>query len=187
MKARGIVLTLLAWGWGASAGWTDPAVLIKAYPAEIIRGHYWLGKRMVRMGETVRVQSVSGALASVKTEDGDPLTVYVADLRPIAEKPLVASVSAPVVIPAQTPAPTAAPAKPDDPEPLSILSLLAAQQQTGAAAADAEKPKPVEKLSPASGERREAAVQCSGITKKGNRCTRMTHSPNGLCWQHGGD
>jgi hypothetical protein len=30
-------------------------------------------------------------------------------------------------------------------------------------------------------------VQCSAITKKGTRCTRMTKSPNGKCWQHGGD
>ena len=30
-------------------------------------------------------------------------------------------------------------------------------------------------------------VQCSAMTKSGNRCKRMTKSPNGLCWQHGGD
>jgi endonuclease G len=31
------------------------------------------------------------------------------------------------------------------------------------------------------------SVQCSGITKAGNRCKRMTRSPNGKCYQHGGD
>jgi len=31
------------------------------------------------------------------------------------------------------------------------------------------------------------SVQCSGITKSGTRCKRMTKSPNGKCWQHGGD
>lgn len=30
-------------------------------------------------------------------------------------------------------------------------------------------------------------VQCSATTKKGTRCSRMTLSPNGLCWQHGGN
>ena len=29
-------------------------------------------------------------------------------------------------------------------------------------------------------------VQCSGTTKKGARCKRMTKSPKGLCFQHGG-
>jgi len=30
-------------------------------------------------------------------------------------------------------------------------------------------------------------VQCSGTTKNGNQCKRMTASPNGKCYQHGGD
>jgi len=36
-------------------------------------------------------------------------------------------------------------------------------------------------------ERRSSPVQCSGISKSGERCRRMTNSPNGLCYQHGGD
>jgi hypothetical protein len=35
--------------------------------------------------------------------------------------------------------------------------------------------------------KRAEAVQCSAKTKSGTRCKRMTKSPNGLCWQHGGD
>lgn len=35
--------------------------------------------------------------------------------------------------------------------------------------------------------RRAVAVQCSAKTQSGARCKRMTKSPNGLCWQHGGD
>jgi len=31
------------------------------------------------------------------------------------------------------------------------------------------------------------SVQCSGTTKKGARCKRMTKSANGLCFQHGGE
>ena len=31
------------------------------------------------------------------------------------------------------------------------------------------------------------SVQCSAITKKGTQCKRMTKSPNGKCYQHGGD
>jgi len=30
-------------------------------------------------------------------------------------------------------------------------------------------------------------VQCSAKTKKGSQCKRMTKSPNGKCWQHGGN
>lgn len=29
--------------------------------------------------------------------------------------------------------------------------------------------------------------QCSASTQSGKRCSRMTTSPNGKCWQHGGD
>jgi endonuclease G len=35
--------------------------------------------------------------------------------------------------------------------------------------------------------RRTVPVRCSATTKKGTQCTRMTYSPNGKCWQHGGD
>ncbi len=31
------------------------------------------------------------------------------------------------------------------------------------------------------------SVQCSATTKAGRRCKRMTRSPNGQCWQHGGN
>jgi len=31
------------------------------------------------------------------------------------------------------------------------------------------------------------SVQCSAITKAGTRCKRMTKSPNGKCYQHGGN
>ncbi|MFN5218500.1 MAG: DNA/RNA non-specific endonuclease [Sphingomonadales bacterium] len=39
------------------------------------------------------------------------------------------------------------------------------------------------KPTPAAGE----AVQCGAATKAGDRCKRMTKSPNGNCCQHGGD
>ncbi len=41
--------------------------------------------------------------------------------------------------------------------------------------------------SPSRKDDRSVSVQCSGITKSGTRCKRMTKSPNGKCWQHGGD
>ena len=31
------------------------------------------------------------------------------------------------------------------------------------------------------------STRCTGLTKKGTQCTRMTSSPNGKCWQHGGN
>lgn len=35
--------------------------------------------------------------------------------------------------------------------------------------------------------RRAYSVQCSAQTKRGMQCKRMTLSPNGRCWQHGGN
>lgn len=35
--------------------------------------------------------------------------------------------------------------------------------------------------------RRTISVQCSGTTKAGTRCKHMTYSPNGRCYQHGGN
>lgn len=35
--------------------------------------------------------------------------------------------------------------------------------------------------------KRTVSVRCSATTKKGTQCSRMTYSPNGKCWQHGGD
>jgi endonuclease G, mitochondrial len=43
------------------------------------------------------------------------------------------------------------------------------------------------KKNPQNTERRSSPVQCSGISKSGERCRRMTNSPNGLCFQHGGN
>lgn len=31
------------------------------------------------------------------------------------------------------------------------------------------------------------SVQCSATTSKGERCKRLTYSPNGLCYVHGGE
>ena len=36
-------------------------------------------------------------------------------------------------------------------------------------------------------EKASTSVQCKGTTKTGTQCSRMTYSPNGKCWQHGGD
>ena len=35
--------------------------------------------------------------------------------------------------------------------------------------------------------RRSESVQCGALTKKHKPCKRMTKSPNGYCWQHGGN
>jgi endonuclease G len=39
---------------------------------------------------------------------------------------------------------------------------------------------------PSSG-KRAVSVRCAATTQKGTQCSRMTYSPNGRCWQHGGD
>ena len=35
--------------------------------------------------------------------------------------------------------------------------------------------------------KKSASVQCGALTKAGTRCKHMTKSPNGYCWQHGGN
>ena len=40
---------------------------------------------------------------------------------------------------------------------------------------------------PAPSEKLAVSVQCSGTTQKGARCKRLTKSPNGRCYQHGGN
>jgi endonuclease YncB( thermonuclease family) len=35
--------------------------------------------------------------------------------------------------------------------------------------------------------RRAYSIQCSATTQRGTQCKRMTLSPNGRCWQHGGN
>jgi len=40
---------------------------------------------------------------------------------------------------------------------------------------------------PPTNEQQSQSVQCSATTKAGSRCKRMTKSPNGKCWQHGGN
>ena len=45
---------------------------------------------------------------------------------------------------------------------------------------------PTKHYRPKSHSAADSRVQCSGITKKGNRCKRMTADPNGNCYQHQG-
>lgn len=40
---------------------------------------------------------------------------------------------------------------------------------------------------PSKSEHKSTTVQCSGTTKAGTRCKHMTSSPNGRCYQHGGN
>lgn len=158
-----------------------PAVLLKAYPVEVIRGHYFLGRRMAYGGETVKVSSLDGPRAKVLTLDGDVLTVYCADLHLLPDPSPTVTQSSPQAV--QRPAPVA-----PSPSPAATPALVPdifsspSPAPTAGATAGAQMDNPGKKS-----ERRDVAVQCSCLTKKGTRCTRMTRSPNGLCWQHGGD
>ena len=161
MKSVGRWVALGGWCAWLATSYAAPALLLKNYSAQIIRGHYFLGKRLVRVGEIVTVRAVHDFDAQVATADGDAFVVALADLRALPENsPLVRHVAPP---PASTPLPVSAPLPKPTPAP----------QARDAA------------VSP--GPRREVAVQCTHLTRKGVQCTRMTHSPNGLCWQHGGD
>ena len=167
-----------------------PAVLLKAYPVEVIRGNYLLGRRLARTGEAVKLDSMDGPKAKVFTLDGDVLTVYAADLRFLPDDaPLITAKAQP----AATPQPTAAPSPTPAPVPPTPLIPDIFGSPTPAVVPTADKPAAADKVGKvtqaekSAGEHRAEAVQCSGLTKKGTRCTRMTKSPNGMCWQHGGD
>ena len=43
-----------------------------------------------------------------------------------------------------------------------------------------------EQISRPSSEKKQTKLQCSALTKSGNRCKRMTNHENGKCWQHQG-
>ena len=168
-----------AW-FGVEAG---PAVLLKAYPVEVIRGRYLLGRRVAYSGERVKIDSLDGPKAKVFTLDGDVLTVYCADLQLLPE-PLPKAARKEESPPSPTPPPvpllSAAPI-PLIPDIFGTPPPASGDKPTTAKTERAGKP------ARETGERRDVSVQCGGHTKKGTRCTRMTKSPNGLCWQHGGN
>ena len=43
-----------------------------------------------------------------------------------------------------------------------------------------------EQITKPSSEKKQTKVQCSAMTKSGNRCKRITNYENGKCWQHQG-
>lgn len=159
--------------WTLSLAQSDPAVLLKEYSAQIVRGKYVLGSRIVRIGEVVTVQAVRGIHAEVTTAQNDRMVVLLADLRALPEPS--PPPAAPAAKPARSPSPnfvavpSPVPSPPAEPPPAPTV-------QTEVKAA----------LEPIA-ERREVKVRCSHLTRKGKQCSRMTCSPNGLCWQHGGD
>jgi len=46
---------------------------------------------------------------------------------------------------------------------------------------------PSPSVKPKETQKKTTTVRCSATTKAGTRCSRMTSSPNGKCWQHGGN
>lgn len=190
MKAKRTLLLLAGWCVGLTVAWADPAVLLKEYPARIVRGSYVLGKRIVRVGEVVTVQAVKGVNAEVTTADNDRLTVLLADLRTLPEPDAVQVANpAPRVGPQPSPFPSASPVAavvavapavgPGIPAPATASARPAATPiQSGSIITSG-----AELIA----ERRAIKVRCTHLTKKGTQCSRMTDSPNGFCWQHGGD
>lgn len=168
----------------------EPAVLLKEYPAQIMRGKYSLGKRMVKVGEIVTVQGVKGISAEVTTEHNDHLVVLLADLRALPPPPPPPRLALVKPVPSPAPPPGAAPIVEETPAPTPLpppgIAPLVPALTLGELRASLPAPSPGEEIKPA-GERREIKVRCTHLTKKGRQCTRMTSSPNGFCWQHGGD
>jgi endonuclease YncB( thermonuclease family) len=72
----------------------------------------------------------------------------------------------------------------DDPE---IDSKPASSTRSRTVTADSTRSRTVTAAPTATGARRSYSVQCRATTKRGYQCKRMTRSPNGLCWQHGGN
>lgn len=186
-----VLLVFCLLGTISTASATD-AVLLKPHPAEVIRQGYVLGKRTVPTGERVKVVKVQGESVDVETKDGSPLTVPLKDLRMLSNARPVAAV--PNVIPESSPRP-----KPVFHSSLDEPTVPASKRERGeepepTASAPATQPKSTyhspldDPAAPAPGsERRKVEVRCGHITKAGKPCKRMTDSPNGLCWQHGGN
>lgn len=62
-----------------------------------------------------------------------------------------------------------------------------ATTQSGSSSNSGSKPNShTENKNSGSSSSKSASSQCTATTKKGTRCSRMTTSTNGKCWQHGG-
>ncbi len=168
MRTLGTILlvsVLLVWQVTARAG---NAVVLKACSYQTVRDGFRMPKRILPVGAIVKVLATHGAKADIATSTGDTVSVRLANLRlltgtpspePVAIQPTVgAAAPLPVPSPSPSPLPSQAAGTPDKP---------------------AERPSETGK--------RSAAVRCSHLLKNGQQCSRMTTSPNGLCWQHGGD
>lgn len=175
MRTLGLILligTMLAWQVTARAG---NAVLLKAHSYQVVRDGYPMPKRILSVGTIVKVLATHGTKADIATSGGDKVSVRLADLRmlhdpgvtssdfPITNQPLVVATPPPIV-----------PWPPQSPLP----------NQAGGTREKVSDPGPVH---PGETGRRPAAVRCRHVLKNGAQCSRMTTSPNGLCWQHGGD
>lgn len=179
MKAKRALLLLAGWCIGSMGVRADPAILLKEYSAQIVRGSYVLGKRTVRIGEVVTVQTIKGINAEVTTADNDRLTVRLADLRTLPEPETIRVVNpAPRTIPQPSASPGASPA-------VVVPPPVAAS--VGPAATPIPSASIITSGAELIAERRAIKVRCTHLTKKGTQCSRMTDSPNGFCWQHGGD
>ncbi len=160
-----LIGALLVWQTPVRAG---NAVLLKAYSVQESRGNTYLGRRILRIGEIVKVVAIHGAKADVAMSGGGTVTVRLANLRllPDAQEPATVTIQQPVVTP--TPA---------NPSPSPNQAGGPAKEKL----ADNDPARPSETA------RRTVPVRCSHLTKNGDQCSRMTTSPNGLCWQHGGN
>ena len=127
------------------------------------------------MGTLVKVTKVHGAKADILTPSGDPVTVRRAYLHMVVETPSSEPTPMPRTIATVQPPVVAMP---------TPFNPSLSPNQTGGSD---EKAKGAGTASSGETARRTVPVRCSHLTKKGEQCTRMTTSPNGLCWQHGGD
>ena len=175
MRTLGVALligALLVWQATAQAG---NAVVLKAHSYQTVRDGYPMPKRVLSIGTIVKVLATHGKKADITTSSGDKVSVPLADLRllhdqesallptQITNQPLVAVIPPP---PALLPLPSPSPSPAGGTRQTVADAGPAGLGETG---------------------RRPVRVRCSHLLKNGQQCSRMTTSPNGLCWQHGGD
>ena len=183
---RMILLICGSFGWQVPAH-AENAFLWKALQYHATRNGYPMPKRILPAGSLVKVVAIHGAKADIVTPSGDNVTVSRADLHMVDEAPAL------VPIALQTPAVATSTPPNSSPSPNQVGA--------GPARSSAATPPPSQSPSPNQagggggtgparpGEtgKQPVPVRCSHITKNGEQCSRMTTSPNGLCWQHGGN
>ena len=175
MRTLGLALlisVLLVWQATVRA---ENAVVLKAHSYQVLRDGYPMPKRILPVGTIVKVLATHGKKANIATSSGDTVSIPLTALRMLhdpASTPLPAQIATGPLVAVIPPPPALLPPPSPSPSPAGGTRPVVADAGSAHSGETGRQPVP---------------VRCSHVLKNGQQCSRLTSSPNGLCWQHGGD